>query len=765
MTQQYSEASAINDLAKRLDRNHQRLSMPSAWDTRLGGGWVTEAEDGEKESIIVILGAGASYDAAGLPLGPATVRHVKRRVRARAIDDLLEEELQRLNLLYQLNPNELETQLLALTKFRGSRVADVLCQMFDHRFSPSVSFEILAHLLKHRFIDAIINFNFDELLDQALDDELGVGNYLRIVFDGDIARAQRDPEGSPSRLPIYIKPHGTASAGSSLRFTRDAYSLLPSSIRAKLSAILTANPNTTLVTIGFALASIEFNHLLDTARERTTFSAFVIDPNPSVVESFRERDIHAQLLRVTSESSVKQHLIKIWSNVFGRVSPTARGIDRHSLIGHLFSGDVGNQYQHDDEDDDAQYDDEGYQTKFDQDEDEVKARTLTYLIDRTTVELCLAVAKAKGFVNLEQLSLSRAGHYFRLARSYGDTRTLAQICIQLGLHKMDYSHIAFTLRDESERDDANPRSLTIPPGRDWQSARDRLIRNTLQTLQSEETRGRATETPGLFTSVLDEMFKGEEVEVVLPNAEPYQIVFQDPQPLLSLSETMFVTERLLEKESWSQIICVAESGNWLLDNPHVVQLVKDKARRMVLIVADAVKEDDFRATYKDVIEVQEGSNSQPQMELVYRVLPWWLHNEHMTLLLSDEGTPLSGIYFERRLRALAITPVRLKRQVEPDIKVDVDGIDDAQHDGGNEYVTYPLNDCENDVEIALDTAMAYWLMSDRYERAGREDETELWVGQQDVERRKGELALGNTSRVASSVVDTGGEAEDYASAQ
>ena len=49
----------------------------------------------------------------------------------------------------------------------------VLCDKCDVRYYPGLAYEILAHLMKHGFIDAIINFNFDEVLDQAIEDELG----------------------------------------------------------------------------------------------------------------------------------------------------------------------------------------------------------------------------------------------------------------------------------------------------------------------------------------------------------------------------------------------------------------------------------------------------------------------------------------------------------------------------------------------------------------------------------------------------------------
>jgi hypothetical protein len=166
---------------------------------------------------IVVVGAGASKAACGLPLG----RELASGIEAAVIDAgtprrLIEAELDRLELVNRLGRFEFETRLLALSRFDPETVLSMLHEKCDVRHYPSLTYEILAHLMKHGFIDAVINFNFDEVLDQSIDDELGVDQYVRIVRDGEwLLHLQSRTPDDPWRFdkPLYIKPHGTVSDG------------------------------------------------------------------------------------------------------------------------------------------------------------------------------------------------------------------------------------------------------------------------------------------------------------------------------------------------------------------------------------------------------------------------------------------------------------------------------------------------------------------------------------------------------------------------
>ena len=272
MCSENENSNPIDELVTTLLENHIALSVPpSVCDKArrlllkstpaLPAGGVLPTPS--PRAVIVVLGAGASADTAQLPLGRATADLLRQRLDVPR--HYVDNELERLSIQYRLEETEFETQLLALSKFAGPRLLDELGAIFGRRFYAAETYELLAHLFKHRFIDCIINFNFDELLDQAIDDEVSRENYWRIVSDGDIPDdivQMQDIQGHGRfRAPLYVKPHGTASHKSSMRFTRGDYFLLPENMRQLLLECLTRT-DVTMIVIGFGMQSEEFNRLI-----------------------------------------------------------------------------------------------------------------------------------------------------------------------------------------------------------------------------------------------------------------------------------------------------------------------------------------------------------------------------------------------------------------------------------------------------------------------------------------------------------------------
>src|SRR5207247_289141 len=81
---------------------------------------------------------------------------------------------------------------------------------------PQLAYEMLAHLVKHGFVDDVVSFNFDQLMERALYNELGERNYHLLVSD-----LQLSSSGSAGgrRRPRLLKVHGSIDMPKSLRFT------------------------------------------------------------------------------------------------------------------------------------------------------------------------------------------------------------------------------------------------------------------------------------------------------------------------------------------------------------------------------------------------------------------------------------------------------------------------------------------------------------------------------------------------------------------
>ena len=118
----------------------------------------------------------------------------------------------------------------------------------------------MAHLLKHRFLDAIISFNFDELLDQSLDDELAKHEYKLVVSERDCDELVSEPC-DPGYVPLYVKLHGTASEPESLRFTPHSYYAIPARISSVVQALLRSE-HCVIANVGSDLGSFDFQRLL-----------------------------------------------------------------------------------------------------------------------------------------------------------------------------------------------------------------------------------------------------------------------------------------------------------------------------------------------------------------------------------------------------------------------------------------------------------------------------------------------------------------------
>lgn len=164
---------------------------------------------------------------------------------------------------------DFETSLVLLGKFfPNSDIREQIGRLYNYRHGPVFSYEVIAHLLKHRFIDVVINFNFDELLDHSIRDEMHGDEYIKIISDGDCRPISDLLIDNRLKQAIYIKPHGTVSHKSSMRFTKDHYYELPEDMKNLLSDLIGCKPSSAvshrvnLISLGFGMESLEFNEIL-----------------------------------------------------------------------------------------------------------------------------------------------------------------------------------------------------------------------------------------------------------------------------------------------------------------------------------------------------------------------------------------------------------------------------------------------------------------------------------------------------------------------
>lgn len=340
---------------------------------------------------------------------------------------------------------DFETSLNLLSKILPlSTIRDLIKKIYNHRHGPILFYEIVAHLFKHRFIDAIINFNFDEFLDLSIQEELGRDGYDAVLSDGDCRPLRDLSQEGRLRQPLYIKPHGTASHKSTLRFTKDHYYELPLDMREFLSDLISCRNirprrSVNLITVGFEMNSLEFNDILrnDLPLKSRIFS-FYFHKDEAFIPEEREYLTANYVVQKREE-----HLSKIFQGLPKRRQPEFLFIGHEFFDGQQVRDETVNDFQHT----------LGnsfnllhkkikghYQSPFQPRrmsrhllisnifgskpflapyvrDPKKRHRYFTsadYYSDRLLIEILIAIAVNKGNIDLPLLMMGRIGHYYSL---------------------------------------------------------------------------------------------------------------------------------------------------------------------------------------------------------------------------------------------------------------------------------------------------------------------------------------------------------------
>lgn len=695
----------IKELAEKLAYNLLSISfdednlLKSAKKEILNN--IENIENFEKERFIVIVGAGISYNANNkIPLGKKGSDFLMKKYKKR-FGILIENEIKKLAQVYKLDGNAFETKLLAINKYAND-LYDEVKFMYDFRYYPNKFYELLAHLLKNRFVDIVVNFNFDELLDQAIKDEICSSEYIKVISDGDIPDYYNDlMKGDRFRVPLYVKPHGTVSHKTSLKFTREAYFNISSDINNFLSDLLSGKINKTekklmpvnLIVFGFNMESFEFNNLLIEKLpnnsniyffndEKFNIKKFANDNNNNrlFIKYFKnnikiipvdEKDklvINQQRkINVFNIKRIKKHKDYSTDNILETLNLKIkeifkdlyypRNIERHILISKLFSNKNGER------------DDFGH---------------YNYFKDRVYVELLLLVAKSFGFVGLRQMTKDRVGIYYNLYKLYYEKLSkedkekekfipLYEFCDTIGLKRLGYSNDFYYLKYEEQN---NKTTLTLDSAlfiEYYINNPNKSIINRLKGNVSENLFDLIiNKNKSCFEKTLIELYKSEDSEIT-PNYENiHNNIFVDPKIIKTKLALDYHTKSLFTEEklnSWDVLFSIAETGEWLKKASNVS---KFRNHKIALIVADEAFKSDL-------------TNSN----IIYNMpLKWWLHNQHMSIFLNKKENFKKGnfkkikdwkdcfnqikvIYFHRRNRSTLINPVILENEKDIELALKI----------------------------------------------------------------------------------------------
>ncbi len=438
-------------------------------------------------------------------------------------------------------------------------------------------------MFRHDIIQAIINFNFDEQLDQTILENLREDDYERIFSDGDY-----HPE---SKRKAYIKPHGTVSHPSTMRFSKVDYTAVPGGIQQAIREQLSGK--VAFLVAGFGMQSVELNDLITQRMEETkndpkpfepTF--YIINPNPetvglpSDVPPCSKKPLHWHKPRFKTKYDIGGDLpAQLYNRIRNRLRSmqvdALPSLNQQKALTTLFtnlamdaraasSADKNNPCDIDNE-----------------------LPTIFYL--QTVVELVCRVAIDNGSINLESLRETKMGHlYANYVESVNkqnahqslnqqpivtELRSLTDLCNDLGMIQNTTNREQFRIK-KSDLQDVTGKSTPNQIAR-------RLIERLPDALQNHG------QPHPLAQPIIDEFINrwyggaNTQLEKALQEyiKEPSKEIYHVPQTEPSLTyprgkryatevenwEDLAMQTSDIMSGSWDELWLISTKGNWLLD--------------------------------------------------------------------------------------------------------------------------------------------------------------------------------------------------------
>lgn len=617
-----------------------------------------------RERFILLTGAGLSHVATKgvMPLAKDAIKFIKEEVKKTNIPNhIFEEEAERLKFSTQLDINEFETQLLIYSKYAVSAVKKGLKKICKPKYIPNIEYEILAHMLQHRFIDIVMNFNYDEIFDVILKEEISKGEFKYIYLEGHCPDNYEKEFLIDNRLkqPVYIKPHGTISHTSSLRLDRERISVLPVEIRKLITNMIQAKVpeqdhseqkflDVNFIIVGFGMKSpvlLEaIKEYLDSKQYKNPPKFWFFDKKKNLSEfslglepKYREIiEKNSHFFCVDDKDTLEIYLDTLWKKVAESFSddypPT--GIERHKLINSI----------------------------FDDNEDAIRRRKTkeyqkVYFRDRLFTELALDILSSDGVTNTQQIMSGRFDHYLHKYNERANSNE--QLSIDTAIKKLGFVNYkgfvadVFTPlepskfgSDEFLHDFHNKLSeqLSSERGLYYQKNRDEVLGLSRKINQ----RNRLRINPK-FNHPHNGLFSPLQVNRILNTSLNW----------------IYRYRQALEKDNWDLMLAVSERGRFLTpDSKNIqekyTQIFKDKRAEVILSSLDLpqlknrIDEDKFQKF------------NLLSKNVLY--LPWWLHNRHLALFMKknqkgnieseiENWDFVSGFFYESRMLSRTVNPV------------------------------------------------------------------------------------------------------------
>jgi hypothetical protein len=649
----------LRPLADLLIARHVSASLP---DHELRRSMLAEAGSTWQRSerrlrSVAVVGAGAS--APVLERGDDLAQSL---IKQFDIDEsAVQAERERLKRITAVNPWEFEAQLAAIGQTLGGdrRVRTAISELYRVRHPTVKAYELIAHLVKHRFLDAVITMNFDELLDQSLDDELGIGEYQRIVSDRDCVDIQTNSQ-APDYIPLYIKLHGTASEPESLRFTRESYYDSPVRV-GTVAAELFRVPECVVVNVGFGMGSFDLHRLLAMPERLWLFNLSRENLEKDAKEAIalerhergkskpkflpKKKDHPGEL----SDRQLEVLLGKVEKRA-GRlleVAPSVisiRSVKRHDAVVQLLgpASGAGRRLA----ELPRTLDDARFSVDLHVRAAKPNATYAGYLRRRAILELALALARGRGLVSVGALAVDRGGHYFDAYRRYASENPSSwrDLYTLVGFEQNEKVPDVFIATPEICRGRKRKKGETWRdlPKLDLPRLAERVLPHVVDSPTDQDFE--------ILVEAMRRLYRGTEYEIHSRDDRVCAKTFSEPITLKTISALDAYSFDLIREAGQcgkdSEVDIISETGDWLLEQSGRLPEYVARIGRVRLIVAFTTVVPKLQKRFPRLKPTQQ----QP-----------WHHNRHM-VIVKYKGEPRRALYYARHHRTPYVTPVLVCRR-------------------------------------------------------------------------------------------------------
>jgi hypothetical protein len=529
---------------------------------------------------------------------------------------------------------------------------------------PQLACELIAHLVKHRFVDHVVSLNFDEVLDLALGDELGAAGF-RLVLPGVTGARGADDR------PHLFKLHGTISDHDSLRFDlSDTGMLSPRLLRLLDRIVFGVVPrseseddtpsgdrrlrNVFIVSLGYSWKDPDMQTWV--VRHAAAVPAiFCIDLDGAAAAALRavfgvrgvaSRASGIKVLEIATEkvvsdgvaATIDEVLWAVWRALHASEEPMSRRVPsaaRHLLVSHLFPSRTPKRQ---------------WPSAFGTHDRH----------SRFIAEVFLTAGKTKGMVTLSSVARdSRIRRHLPERdtdglpeRDTGGLPLLEQLKFLSRNDEAEVTEVYFydgELEHYTRHFETNVGKPLIENGEPLRDLAGQLI--TEPRIEGERIRRHTRPYLEFLARYLRSTFEGPSIEVDPEFDDRTTLLLPGSKPLRTYKSLKDRTNALLRDTAWQTLLTIAESGTWLDAFADVID--GSAGRTVLLIEASAFGLTKWQArsfaTRRNVPAATIG-------------LPWWLHNRHLTVALGRDHELLGGIYFRRRERTPRISPIDVRSE-------------------------------------------------------------------------------------------------------